>query len=152
MLECVRCETDCDTAVVYTEDNTLEIMCTSCMKRESSVEYFERHEAFSLKFKKTNEIKKIKKSTTKTKKLSSLTEEVTPKKTKKVSSSEEKPKKKRGRSAYILYSMNNRSRVKEENPGASVTDIVKLLAKDWKDISNEEKKHYEDLALKERST
>jgi len=64
-----------------------------------------------------------------------------------------KPKKagpKRGKSAYIFYTMEKRSEVKAANPTASMTDVTKKMAETWNALSAEDKKHYQDLAAADK--
>lgn len=53
---------------------------------------------------------------------------------------------KKPRSSYLLYSTKVRSEVKEQNPSASFSEVAKLIGEKWKEISDAEKKKYEDLA------
>jgi len=55
-----------------------------------------------------------------------------------------KPKQKRGRSAYTLYSSDKevRDAVKSANPDASFGGISKILSKQWKELSDELKQPY----------
>ena len=50
---------------------------------------------------------------------------------------------KRPPSAYLLYCNNKREKVKLENPDASATDMIKILAEKWKGISDERRQKYE---------
>ena len=43
---------------------------------------------------------------------------------------------KRPPSAYLLYCNNKHEKVKNENPGAGATEIIKILAEKWKGISD----------------
>ncbi|KAI9473682.1 MAG: high mobility group box domain-containing protein [Benjaminiella poitrasii] len=47
---------------------------------------------------------------------------------------------KRGLSAYMFFSQENRSKVKEENPEATFGQLGKLLGEKWKSMSDDEKK------------
>ncbi|KAG0751912.1 hypothetical protein G6F57_017189 [Rhizopus arrhizus] len=49
---------------------------------------------------------------------------------------------KRGLSAYMFFSQDQRPNVKEENPKASFGEIGKILGERWKALSEEEKKPY----------
>ena len=53
---------------------------------------------------------------------------------------------KRPPSAYLLYCNNKREKVKNENPGAGATEIIKILAEKWKGISDERRANYERQA------
>ncbi|CDH53379.1 nucleosome binding protein [Lichtheimia corymbifera JMRC:FSU:9682] len=57
---------------------------------------------------------------------------------------------KRGRSAYMFFSQEQRSTVKEENPEATFGDIGKLLGQKWKELTDEEKKPYQDKAVADK--
>ncbi|GAA5803626.1 high mobility group box domain-containing protein [Helicostylum pulchrum] len=49
---------------------------------------------------------------------------------------------KRGLSAYMFFSQDQRSTVKEESPDATFGQIGKLLGEKWKSMSEEQKKPY----------
>lgn len=49
-------------------------------------------------------------------------------------------------SSYLLFSMEKRAEVKEKNPDAKFGDMAKLLSAQWKALSAEDKKVYEDKA------
>ncbi|KAI9320737.1 high mobility group box domain-containing protein [Dichotomocladium elegans] len=53
---------------------------------------------------------------------------------------------KRGLSAYILFSQENRSKVQAENPDAAFGQIGKILGERWKSLSESDKKPYLDKA------
>ncbi|CAN6444341.1 unnamed protein product [Victoria cruziana] len=53
-------------------------------------------------------------------------------------------KEKKPCSAYILWSKEQWSQVKSENPGAEFKEISNILGSKWKGLSSEEKKPYED--------
>ncbi|CEP13358.1 hypothetical protein [Parasitella parasitica] len=53
---------------------------------------------------------------------------------------------KRGLSAYMFFSQDNRAKVKEDNPEASFGTIGKLLGEKWKGLSDQEKKPYLEKA------
>jgi len=70
-----------------------------------------------------------------------------------------KPKKdpnapKRPMTAYLIYSNENREKLKQElkksNPEAKVTEVVKILAERWKNESEEVKKKYQNKAAIEK--
>jgi structure-specific recognition protein 1 len=74
---------------------------------------------------------------------------------------DEKPKKakkskerengvKRARSAYNFFCEEQRSKIVKDNPGVKPTDVMKLLGNLWKDISEDQKKKYEELAAKDK--
>ena len=57
--------------------------------------------------------------------------------------SKKKPKKdpnkpKRAQTAFMIFSNDNRARVKKENPEAKFGDMAKLLSVEWKDVGEEE--------------
>lgn len=60
---------------------------------------------------------------------------------------------KKARSAYILYTIDTtvRSKVKKENPDAKLGEISKILGKQWKALSDKEKKKYTDASEKEKA-
>ncbi|KAI8095259.1 high mobility group box domain-containing protein [Thamnidium elegans] len=49
---------------------------------------------------------------------------------------------KRGLSAYMFFSQDQRSTVKEESPDATFGQIGKLLGEKWKSMTDEQKKPY----------
>ncbi|KAI9258214.1 high mobility group box domain-containing protein, partial [Phascolomyces articulosus] len=53
---------------------------------------------------------------------------------------------KRGLSAYMFFSQENRTKVQQDNPDAAFGQIGKILGERWKDMSEEEKKPYQDKA------
>ncbi|KAI8341308.1 non-histone chromosomal protein 6 [Chlamydoabsidia padenii] len=53
---------------------------------------------------------------------------------------------KRGLSAYMFFSQEQREKVKTDNPEASFGQIGKLLGAKWKALSDAEKKPYQDKA------
>jgi uncharacterized protein (DUF736 family) len=58
---------------------------------------------------------------------------------------------KRPLSAYILFCRDQRNSIKESHPEYKVTDITKELGVQWRNISEKDKKYYENLASKEKS-
>ena len=60
---------------------------------------------------------------------------------------------KRARSGYILYTIDTavRGKVKKDNPDAKLGDISKVLGKQWKSLSEKEKKKYTDASAKEKA-
>ena len=82
------------------------------------------------------------------------TKEKKTKKTKKDDSDDEKPKTKRV-SGYILYSNANRTEVKEKLSEDSEekpknTEVMKELARMWKELSDDEKEVWNDKAKEEK--
>lgn len=55
------------------------------------------------------------------------------------------PKIKKPRSAYIFYQLKNRENIKSENPGVSPKELMKLIGNSWSNLSEDEKKEYEQL-------
>ncbi|CAO3642016.1 unnamed protein product [Cunninghamella blakesleeana] len=53
---------------------------------------------------------------------------------------------KRGLSAYMIFSKENRERIKSENPDATFGQIGKLLGEAWKNLDDEGKQKYNKLA------
>lgn len=65
-------------------------------------------------------------------------------------SSENSNTPKRPLSAYILFCKDRRAQIKESHPEYKVTDITKALGEQWKSISDKDRKHYDNLASKEK--
>lgn len=63
------------------------------------------------------------------------------------------PKKggKRALSAYMFFSQDWRERIKSENPDAGFGEIGKLLGAKWKELDDDEKKPYVELAAKDKA-
>jgi len=53
---------------------------------------------------------------------------------------------KRPMSAYFLWFNDNRQRLKDENPGSSVTDLGKIAGAAWRDLDDEDKEEYQGKA------
>ncbi|KAI8882466.1 high mobility group box, partial [Backusella circina FSU 941] len=53
---------------------------------------------------------------------------------------------KRGLSAYMFFSQDQRATVKAENPDASFGQIGKILGEKWKSMDDNEKKPYTEKA------
>lgn len=53
---------------------------------------------------------------------------------------------KKALSAYMFFSQAKRKEVKEENPDASFGEIGKMLGAAWKEVSDADKKPFEDQA------
>ncbi|KAI8096984.1 high mobility group box domain-containing protein [Halteromyces radiatus] len=58
---------------------------------------------------------------------------------------------KRGLSAYMFFSQANRNKVKEENPDATFGQLGKILGEKWKNMTDEEKKPYNQQAEKDKA-
>ncbi|WFD02046.1 Non-histone chromosomal protein 6 [Malassezia obtusa] len=57
---------------------------------------------------------------------------------------------KRPLSAYMFFSQDWRERVKAENPDAGFGDVGRLLGTKWKEMSEDEKKPYVDMANRDK--
>ncbi|KEI42902.1 uncharacterized protein L969DRAFT_42644, partial [Mixia osmundae IAM 14324] len=57
---------------------------------------------------------------------------------------------KRPLSAYMFYSQDKRTQVKEDNPDASFGELGKILGAQWKDLDESEKKQYNDMATRDK--
>lgn len=57
---------------------------------------------------------------------------------------------KRAATAFLLYSMDNRAKVKKENPDATFGDLGKLLGEAWANATASEKKKFEAAAAKDK--
>ena len=53
---------------------------------------------------------------------------------------------KRAQTAFLLFSNKQRSKVQEANPDAKFGDIAKLIGKAFKELTDEERKEYDDVA------
>merc|ERR1711988_1365795 len=59
---------------------------------------------------------------------------------------------KRGKSAYILFSIERREIVKEQlGPDAKVQEIMKKVALDWRELPEEEKKPWEEKSVQDKA-
>ncbi|KAL2914143.1 Non-histone chromosomal protein 6 [Polyrhizophydium stewartii] len=54
-------------------------------------------------------------------------------------------------SAFMIFSKENRPRIKEENPDASFGEIGKLLGAAWRELSEKEKQVYNDKADEDKA-
>ncbi|KAG1445827.1 hypothetical protein G6F56_009775 [Rhizopus delemar] len=57
---------------------------------------------------------------------------------------------KRGLSAYMFFSKENRNTVKEENPEATFGELGKILGAKWKAMDEKEKEPYVEMAAKDK--
>jgi len=57
---------------------------------------------------------------------------------------------KRNMSSYFHFCGERRAEAKEENPGASVGDIAKVMSAIWRELTDTEKGKYEELARKDK--
>ncbi|KAG9311070.1 high mobility group box domain-containing protein [Chiua virens] len=58
---------------------------------------------------------------------------------------------KRALSAYMFFSQDWRERIKAENPDAGFGEVGKLLGAKWKELDEDEKKPYLDMAAKDKA-
>lgn len=58
---------------------------------------------------------------------------------------------KRPLSAYMFFSQDHRERVKAENPEAGFGDVGRLLGAKWKEMSDAQKKPYNDMANRDKA-
>jgi len=57
---------------------------------------------------------------------------------------------KKALSSYMYFMNRNRARIKEANPDASFGDVARLVAAEFRSLTPDQKKIYEDLAAKDR--
>jgi len=57
---------------------------------------------------------------------------------------------KRNMSSYFHFCSEHRPSAKDDNPGASVGDLAKILSDKWKELTNKQKVKYEELARKDK--
>ncbi|KMZ57682.1 FACT complex subunit SSRP1 [Zostera marina] len=57
---------------------------------------------------------------------------------------------KRAMSAFMFFSNTERDNVKKSHPGIAFTDIGRILGEKWKKFTADDKKIYEDMALKDK--
>lgn len=67
------------------------------------------------------------------------------KKAKKVKDGPKKPK-----SGFMFYSQERRVTLKVEQPGLSITDASKVIGAEWKALSEQNKKKYQDQGEEDR--
>jgi len=53
-------------------------------------------------------------------------------------------------SAYMHFAKAKRAQIKEENPEATFGGLGKLIGEAWKEVTDEEKKKYEDMATADK--
>ncbi|KAG2751645.1 hypothetical protein P692DRAFT_20726984, partial [Suillus brevipes Sb2] len=58
---------------------------------------------------------------------------------------------KRALSAYMFFSQDWRERIKTENPDAGFGEVGKLLGAKWKELDEEDKQPYIELAAKDKT-
>lgn len=64
-----------------------------------------------------------------------------------------KPKKtgpKKPKSGFMFFSQERRKTLKEEQPTVSLTDASKIIGAEWKKLTEEDKRPYEEQASKDR--
>jgi hypothetical protein len=57
---------------------------------------------------------------------------------------------KRNLNSYMLYTGEVRKQVAAVNPSLKVTEVVKIIGKQWRELSDEAKKKYVDLAAEDK--
>ena len=57
---------------------------------------------------------------------------------------------KKPRTAYIFFCIENRERIKEENPELKSTEIMKQLGAEWKQLDDEHKEKYIEMATNDK--
>lgn len=58
---------------------------------------------------------------------------------------------KKPQSSYLLFCNERRKQVMDENPGARIGDIQKIISAQWKELKPEEKEVYVQLAAKDKA-
>ncbi len=58
---------------------------------------------------------------------------------------------KRAISSYFYYAADRREWFKKHQPGLKVTEVAKLVGAEWKGLSDQQRKQYNDLAAKDRA-
>merc|ERR1712224_34183 len=62
----------------------------------------------------------------------------------------EPPKAKRNKSAYMFYTDKIRASLKEEFPDHSTIELTKVMGQRWKELSEEQKTEFNELAAKDK--
>jgi DNA-directed RNA polymerase beta subunit len=57
---------------------------------------------------------------------------------------------KRPKSSWMYYSMENRKKIKEDNPDKKMMEITTMLKNIWKEMDEKEKQIYEDKSEKDK--
>lgn len=57
---------------------------------------------------------------------------------------------KKPRSAYIFFIKENRDVVKKDNPNAPTSELIKVLAQQWRSLDDEGKEVYKEMAAKDK--
>jgi histone H3/H4 len=60
------------------------------------------------------------------------------------------PAVKRQKSGYFVFMGEHRARVKEQNPGAAVSELAKLMGEEWRNLTAEEKAKYTGKPVSEK--
>lgn len=58
---------------------------------------------------------------------------------------------KRSKSAYILFCIDARIKIKQDNPGVKATDVMKTMGSMWTALSDADKQPFIDMALKQKA-
>jgi len=53
-------------------------------------------------------------------------------------------------SAFMFYLVSQRDDAKKKNPGLKLTELLKLLGQNWKELSESDKQKYQDMATKDK--
>lgn len=69
---------------------------------------------------------------------------------KKTKKTKKNKKTKKPKTAYNIYYKENYKNVKDNNPEMKIGDISKILAEKWKNISDKERKIFEERSKKEK--
>jgi len=57
---------------------------------------------------------------------------------------------KRPTSGYFYFAGEVRPQIREENPGIKVTQVMCMIAERWRELDEDEKKPYEEMAAQDR--
>ena len=63
----------------------------------------------------------------------------------------DKSKPKRGKSAYLFFSMTQRGAILAKQPDLKVTEVAKVVAGEWRKLTPQEKVPYEEMAAADRA-
>lgn len=64
---------------------------------------------------------------------------------------EKKDGPKRGKSAYIFFSQEERLKVMKEQPSLSITEASKVIGARWKELTDADKQPYQEMAAKDKA-
>lgn len=73
-----------------------------------------------------------------------------PKATKPKTKKKEQTGPKKPKSGFMFFSQERRKALKEEQPTLSITEASKVIGAEWRKLTDEEKKPYDELASKDR--